>query len=211
MWRRTTRRRFAFFSSAKRETESERESQAAFTQDAACAAPAAGFSAALQIQGDLRYAGQSEVGGVFKIFSWSSIRLFGCPVSIGRAGKRHSQKLNYFELWPRRARAATNRPRAAQAIEMTGFHSAALSVSCVKAALHTMQNWRATYKQYSLLHFPVKITEFLWNSSAFKNCRVFQVVGGANAQTTISLVGAHLLSSLFWFQQISSSQCRQSD
>ncbi len=46
-----------------------------FTLDAACVAPAAGFSAALQIQGDLRYAGQSEVGGVFKIFRGSSIRL----------------------------------------------------------------------------------------------------------------------------------------
>ncbi len=46
-----------------------------FTLDAACVAPAAGFSAALQIQGDLRYAGQSEVGGVFQIFRGSSIRL----------------------------------------------------------------------------------------------------------------------------------------
>ncbi len=34
---------------------------------------------------------------------------------------------------------------------------------------HNMQNWRATCKRYSLLYFPVKLTEFLWNSSAFKN------------------------------------------
>ncbi len=37
---------------------------------------------------------------------------------------------------------------------------------------HNMQNWRATCKRYSLLCFRVKIMEFLWSSSAFKNCRV---------------------------------------
>ncbi len=37
---------------------------------------------------------------------------------------------------------------------------------------YNMRNWRATCKRYSLLYFPVKITEFVWNSSAFKNCRV---------------------------------------
>ncbi len=34
------------------------------------------------------------------------------------------------------------------------------------------QNWRATCKRYPLLCFPVKITEFVWKSSAFNNCRV---------------------------------------
>ncbi len=42
--------------------------------------------------------------------------------------------------------------------------------SCPRV-LHNMQNWRTTCKQYLLLYFPVKITEFHWNSSAFKNCR----------------------------------------
>ncbi len=36
----------------------------------------------------------------------------------------------------------------------------------------------------------------------------FPVVDGANAQTAVSLAGALLLLSLFWFQQISSSECR---
>ncbi len=36
---------------------------------------------------------------------------------------------------------------------------------------HNMRNWCATCKQYPLLYFNVKITEFLWNSSGVKNCR----------------------------------------
>ncbi len=37
---------------------------------------------------------------------------------------------------------------------------------------HNKRNWRATCKRYPRLYFPVKITEFVWKSSAFKNCRV---------------------------------------
>ncbi len=83
----------------------------------------------------------------------------------------------------------------------------------VSAVFHNMRNWRATYKQYPLLYFPVKITEFVWKSSAFKN--FFKpgspVVGGANAQTANWLAGAHISSSLFWFQRISLSKCRRPD
>ncbi len=43
--------------------------------------------------------------------------------------------------------------------------------SCTRV-FHNMQNWHATCKRYPLLYFPVKITEFLWNSSFLKNCRV---------------------------------------
>ncbi len=43
-----------------------------------------------------------------------------------------------------------------------------------EGVLHAMQNWRATCKRYSLLYFLVKVTEFLWNSLAFKNCRVLR-------------------------------------
>ncbi len=68
--------------------------------------------------------------------------------------------------------------------------------SCPRV-FHNMWNGRATCKRYPLLYFPVKITEFVWKSSAFKNCRGSPVVGGANAQTAISLAGDHLLSSLF--------------
>ncbi len=40
--------------------------------------------------------------------------------------------------------------------------------------LHVARQFCMVCKQYSLLYFPVKIMEFLWNSSAFKNCRVLQ-------------------------------------
>ncbi len=73
-------------------------------------------------------------------------------VSIGRAGKRHSaqrQKLNYFELWPRRACASSQLVRSAaralcSAQQLTALAwrkplkwmcFAALSASCVKGAL----------------------------------------------------------------------------
>ncbi len=47
--------------------EKLRASKGPFTQDEACATPAAWFSAALQIQGDLRYTGHGEVGSFTKI------------------------------------------------------------------------------------------------------------------------------------------------
>jgi len=43
-----------------------------------------------------------------------------------------------------------------------------------RESLTYMQNWRATCKRYFLLYFPVKITEFLWSFSAFKNSWVFR-------------------------------------
>ncbi len=58
------------------------------------------------------------------------ISAFVLDISIGRAGKRHSACCTCALFG-----AATHRPRAGQAIEMNGFHSAALSACCVKGAL----------------------------------------------------------------------------
>ncbi len=51
---------------------------------------------------------------------------------------------------------------------------------------HNMQNWHATCRRYSLLYFPVKITKFLWNSSAFKNS-----ASGRSYCANDNLIGRH--------------------
>ncbi len=58
--------------------------------------------------------------------------------------------------------------------EASSWHAMLPSPRFAARVLHNMQNWCATCKRYHLLYFPVKITEFLWNSSAFKNYRVLR-------------------------------------
>ncbi len=64
--------------------------------------------------------------------------------------------------------------RSFVALTHTHTHACARAQRKIQSerVFHNMQNWCATCKRYSLLCFPVTITEFLWNSSAFKNCRV---------------------------------------
>ncbi len=82
--------------------------------------------------------------------------------------------------------------------------------------LQNIPNIQAPYKlggkkRYFL--FAEEIFEHQINQILFGFCQLLRtagspVVGGANAQAAISLAGAHLLSSLFLFQQISSSECK---
>ncbi len=65
----------------------------------------------------------------------------------------------------------TNRPRAAQAIEMNGFHNAALSASCVKATLFTTRAYTHEFV-FNLVVLPFHILIIIKTVSDYlKNSR----------------------------------------
>ncbi len=87
-----------------------------------------------------------------------------------------------------KAQSETERPKAQKCITVIACNMIQISVDtpliccnlCLcnvifargsERVLHVEHHFCMVCKLYTLLYFPVKITEFIWNSSGFKNCR----------------------------------------